>query len=144
MPKPKFKRADLKEGENLCDHCTARCCRYFALPVDAPTSRSDFEHMRWFLMHGRCALFVEEGQWYLMVYADCVNLLPNNMCGIYHERPEICRAYSTDSCEYDDDACYDKLFETAEQIQEYADAVLPPVPRKPALRPDALPVVVGM
>lgn len=143
MPRPNVKRADLKPGENLCDHCTAKCCRYYALPIDEPTSWGDFDHMRWFLMHGKAALFVEDEQWFLMVYADCQHLLPNNLCGIYHDRPQICRSYSTENCEYDDDACYDKFFETPEQIWEYAEAVLPPKPREPALRPNALPILNG-
>lgn len=141
MPKPAVKRSDVKPGENLCDFCTAKCCKYFALPIDAPTDWADFDHMRWFLMHGRCALFVEDAQWFLMVYADCRHLLPNNLCGVYHTRPQICRDYSTENCEYDDTATYDKFFETAEQIWEYAEAVMPPKERKPAMRVDALPVI---
>ncbi len=47
------------------------------------------------------------------------------MCGIYETRPQICRDYQTDNCEYDDDATYDQYFETPEQVVEYMDAVLP-------------------
>ena len=32
----KVSRDDLKSGEVLCDYCTAKCCRYFALPIDMP------------------------------------------------------------------------------------------------------------
>jgi Fe-S-cluster containining protein len=126
MPKPKVSRKDLKPGEVLCSYCTARCCRYFAFPVDEPTTWEDFDHMRWFMMHGRVAAFVEDGQWFLMVYADCKHILPDYRCGHYEDRPQICRSYTTDNCEYDDDALYDKFFETSEQIWEYAHAVLKP------------------
>jgi Fe-S-cluster containining protein len=68
------------------------------------------------MFHGRVALFVENETWYLMVFADCQHLQPDNRCGVYHERPGICRAYSTDNCEYDDDASYDKYFETADVV----------------------------
>ena len=37
----KPRREDLKEGEVLCEHCTAKCCRYFALPIEAPESYKD-------------------------------------------------------------------------------------------------------
>lgn len=146
MSKPRFKRENLKPGENLCDHCTAKCCRYFALPIDTPTDRDDFEHLRWYMLHGRVSLFVEDETWYLMVHSDCQALRDDNLCGIYEERPGICRKYSTDDCEYDDDAVYDRFFETPDQIWEYAQAVLPdefPLPTRSESPADVnLPVVM--
>lgn len=124
-PPRKFRKEDLKPGENLCEHCTAKCCRYFAFPIDEPKEREDFDHLRWYMLHGRVGVFVEDDTWYLLVHADCKHLQSNHMCGIYHTRPQICRDYSTDNCEYDDDATYDLFFETPEQIWEYAEAVLP-------------------
>jgi Fe-S-cluster containining protein len=44
------------------------------------------------------------------------------MCGIYETRPQICRDYSTDNCEFDEDAVYEMYFETAEQVAEYMEA----------------------
>ncbi len=124
--KKAFKRADLKPGEVLCSYCTAKCCRYYALPIDTPTTWEDFEHLRWFVMHGRTALFVDDGTWYLLVYGDCENLRDDYLCGIYETRPQICRDYSADNCEFDNDGCYDKYFESADQVWEYAEALLPP------------------
>ena len=125
MKKPKIKRKDLKSDEVLCDYCTAKCCRYFALPIDTPTSIEDYQHMRWYMMHGPVSIFVDDDTWYLMVHADCKHLGNDNLCQIYDTRPTICRSYTTDDCEYDDDGCYDKLFELPEQLWEYAEAVLP-------------------
>ena len=128
--KQKKKREDLKPGEVLCAYCTAKCCRYFAFPIDKPKSKKDFDYLRWFLLHGRVAIFVEDDTWYLMVFADCKHLQDDHRCGIYETRPQICRDYTTDDCEYEDDALYDKYFETPEQIGEYAEAMLPPVDRR--------------
>lgn len=133
-------REDLKPGEVLCEHCTAMCCRYFALPLETPTTWEDFDHMRWYIMHGKAAIFVDEGVWYLTVYGDCKHLQPNNMCGIYHTRPQICRDYSTDNCEYDNNGVYDQYFESPEQVWEYAEAVLPPRKKSKSGR-TALPIV---
>ena len=141
MPRPKFKRSELAPGANLCEYCTAKCCRYFALPIDTPTTWSDYDHMRWYMMHGNVSIFVEDDTWYLMVHADCKHLLDDNRCGIYDDRPSICRSYGTDECEYDDDACYDKLFESPEQMWEYAAAVLPPRQIRRANDPISLPVI---
>lgn len=118
-------REQLKPGESLCDYCTAKCCKYFALPIDTPETLKDFEYMRWFLLHDRAAVFTEDDTWYILVHTTCKHLLPNNRCGIYETRPLICREYTTDNCEYHDDWVYERYFETAEQVGEYTEAVLP-------------------
>lgn len=120
-----FRREDLKPGEVLCDHCTAKCCKYFALPMERPTNRKDFDFVRWFLLHERAAAFVEDGTWYLLVNTRCKHLQGDNRCGIYQTRPQICREYTTDDCEFDEDWVYEQYFESAEQIAEYMEAVLP-------------------
>jgi uncharacterized protein len=119
-------REEIPPGAVLCDHCTARCCRYFALPIDTPTTWQEYDYLRWFLMHERASLFVEDDSWYLLVHTPCKNLRPDNLCDIYHNRPKICRDYKTVKCEYEDDWVYDHYWETAEQVEEYAEAVLGP------------------
>lgn len=126
-----IKREDLPAGENLCQYCTAKCCRYYAFPITKPTTWKEFDFIRWYLLHGRASIFVDDGTWYIMVVADCNHLLPDNRCGIYETRPQICRDYTTDGCEYDNDGGYELLFESPEQIEEYAEAVLPPKKRAP-------------
>ena len=120
----KIRREELQEGESLCDHCTAKCCHYFALPIDQPTELKDFDYIRWYLLHALASVFVDDETWYLLVHTPCKHLQPDNRCGIYHTRPQICREYSTDNCEFDDDTTYEKYFETAEQVVEYAEATL--------------------
>ena len=124
-PRRKIRREELPAGDCLCDHCPAKCCKYLAAQIDTPSEREDFEFIRWYVMHENATVFVEEGSWYLLVYSQCKNLQPDNRCGIYHTRPQICRDYSTDNCEYEDDWVYDKYFETAEQVEEYVEAVMP-------------------
>jgi Fe-S-cluster containining protein len=140
-------REDLKDGENLCEYCTAKCCRYYAFPIDTPKKWKDFDYMRWYLLHGKASFFVDEGTWFIMVLADCKHLQADNGCGTYETRPQICREYTTKDCEYDNDSGYDQLFECPEQIEEYAEAILPPKKRSPWVRERAaglsLPVVSG-
>ena len=143
MPKTRVKRVDLKPGEVLCAYCTGRCCRYFALPIETPETWEDFDHIRWYMMHGDVSVFVDEETWYVMVLADCKHLKPDNYCGAYETRPQICRDYTTEDCEYDDDAAHDRLFETPEQVWEYAHAVLPVRPRRTLDDPISLPVISG-
>ncbi len=122
----RISRDQLKPGENLCDYCTARCCRYIALQIETPTDWNDFDTLRWFMYHERIGLFVDDGDWYLIVYNKCRHLQADHRCGVYEIRPQICRDYSTDNCEYDDTWVYDQFFETPEQLVEYAEAVLGP------------------
>jgi Fe-S-cluster containining protein len=139
--KIKLPREQLKPGEVLCDHCTAKCCRYFALPIETPKTRRDFDFIRWFLLHGRASVFTEDGTWYLLVHTACKHLQPDNRCGIYETRPAICREYSTNNCEYEDNWVYERYFETAEQIEEFADAVLQKSGNIRSRKPPLLPIV---
>lgn len=135
MPRFKVKRADLAPGEVLCQHCSALCCKYFSLPIDPPKTWEDFDNIRWYLSHGRCGIFVDDGTWYLVVFGDCQYLTTDNRCGIYYTRPLICREYTTDQCEYDNDFVFDKYFDQPEQVYEYAEAILPPRPPLPGDAP---------
>ncbi|MDG3006496.1 YkgJ family cysteine cluster protein [Paludisphaera mucosa] len=140
----KPRRDELKPGESLCDHCTGKCCRYFSAPIDGPTTWDDYDAIRWYLAHGQTMIYTHEETWYLLVSSKCQYLLDDHRCGIYHDRPKICRDYTTEACEYDDDWSFEKLFETPEQIWEYAEALLPPRKKpaaKPAPAPDLLPIV---
>lgn len=139
----KPKRDEIPADSCLCDFCTAKCCRYFALPIDTPTEWADFEFIRWYLLHRQASVFTEDGDWYLMVHTDCKHLLSDNRCGIYETRPQICRDYSTENCEYEDDWTYERYFETPEQIYEYAEAILPPRRGRGirSRKPDLLPIV---
>ena len=121
LPKPR--REDLRPGECLCDHCTAKCCRYFALPIDTPESREEYDYIRWYLLHQQASIFVDDGTWYLLIHTPCRHLQPNNLCGIYDSRPQICREYTTENCEYDDSWTYQQYFETPEQFNEYCEAI---------------------
>ncbi len=145
LVKPKMRREDLPAGDVLCNHCSAKCCKYFALPIEQPTTRDDWEFIRWFLLHDAATLFREDDDWYLLVHTQCKHLQADNRCGIYFTRPQVCREYSTDECEYEDDWLYEQYLETAEQAAEYAEAILPRK-RGQSIRspkPPMLPVLMG-
>ena len=122
--KPFYK--DLAAGDCLCNYCGAKCCKYFALPIEVPDDWSDFEFMRWYLLHERATVFVEDDSWYLLVHNRCTRLGEDNRCTEYETRPDICRDYTADVCEYEDEWVYDHYFESPEQVEEYAEAVLGP------------------
>ena len=123
-PRAKPRREAIPKDKVLCEYCPAKCCRYFALPIEEPEDYADFEFMRWFLLHERATVFREGQQWYLLVHTVCRHLREDNLCGIYETRPQICRDYTTDNCEYEDDWTYDFYLETPEQVVEYCEATL--------------------
>lgn len=127
-PAIKPRREEIPADHNLCDYCSAKCCKYFALPIEEPANRRDFDFIRWYLLHDRASVFVDEEEWYLLVHTTCKHLQADQRCGIYETRPQICRDYTTKNCEYEDDWVYDKYFETPEQIAEYCDAMFAPEP----------------
>lgn len=136
-------REQVPPDKHLCEYCTAKCCKYFALPIDTPDCWKDFDYLRWYLLHAQASVFCEGETWYLMVHTTCKHLQTDGRCGIYDTRPEICREYSTKDCEFEDDWIYDRYFETPEQIEEYAEAVLPPRPGRTLRSPEPplLPIV---
>ena len=142
IPK-KIRREDLPPGECLCSYCTAKCCRYFALGLDKPEDHGDWEFIRWFLLHDAASVFMEDGTWYLLVQTRCQHLLADNRCGIYETRPTICREYSTENCEYEDEYLYERYLETGDQVAEYMEVVLPQKRRESirSAKPKLLPVI---
>lgn len=104
----------------LCEHCTAVCCRYIALPIETPTERSDFDDIRWYLLHEGVQVFVEDGDWYIYVATQCRHLQGDYRCGIYERRPNICRKYTTDNCDYHSgDYGWEHHFTCPEHLDEY-------------------------
>lgn len=106
----------------LCDQCSALCCRYFVLEIDKPETRRQYDDVRWYLVHENTFVFIEKKKWYLGIYSRCKHLQDDNRCGIYHKRPQICRDYSTENCDYHGgEYDWSVLFSSAEQLEKYAE-----------------------
>ena len=115
----------------LCEHCTGHCCRYIALPIETPTERSDFDDIRWYLLHEGINVFIEEGEWYINIPTNCRHLQPDYRCGIYETRPRICREYSADNCDYHSgDYGWEEHFTCPEHLDEYMREYLSAARRK--------------
>jgi Fe-S-cluster containining protein len=107
----------------VCEHCTAVCCRYIALPLDTPETRGDFDDIRWYLLHENVSVFVEDGDWYIAFQASCRHLLLDHRCGIYRARPRICRQYSAADCDYHSgDYNWQEHFTRPEHLDAYVRA----------------------
>lgn len=106
---------------NKCDFCTALCCRYITQEIDTPRKKEDFDVLLWQISHQGVHIFKDCNGWYLLVYTACSHLLPDNRCGIYEVRPQICREHSTEGCEKDVsiDAGCELYFDSYEALDNY-------------------------
>lgn len=85
-----------------CGRCTAICCNYVSTEIDPPTKARDYDQLRWYLMHPGVRVYVEDstGNWFIQFMSRCRNLQPDNLCGIYETRPQICRDLQPTECEF--------------------------------------------
>ncbi len=91
--------------ENKCGFCTnSKCCTYLTQQIPTPRSKQDFDHMLWQISHQNVQVYKDEDGWFLLVNNKCLQLQPDGRCGIYETRPQVCREYSNDYCEFDSSA----------------------------------------
>lgn len=107
-----------QKPKSTCSKCNARCCKYFALEIDRPESRNDFENIRWYISHEKTSVFIERGKWFLNVKNRCRYLDVDNRCTVYENRPAICRRLDTNGCEYHDTPPIREI-KTPKQLEAY-------------------------
>ncbi len=94
-----------KEFAPPCDDCGGRCCQYTAIEIDKPTSKTDYDNIRWYLSHKNVHIFIDhDRKWHVEFRSPCENLGSDNRCLIYDIRPHICRNHGNleEECEYFD------------------------------------------
>ena len=69
------KKKKKKAKKILCDKCNGLCCRYFALPIETPEDKEDYDDIRWYLCHEDITVFVEDKDWYVNIKNKCTHLL---------------------------------------------------------------------
>lgn len=103
-----------------CSKCSALCCKYFALEIDRPETRNDFENIRWYISHEKTSVFIQGGKWFLNVKNRCRHLDGDNRCAVYENRPAICRRLDANGCEYHDRNGVREI-RTQKQLEAYLD-----------------------
>jgi Fe-S-cluster containining protein len=97
-----------------------------ALEIDKPTTKAEYDNIRWYLLHRDVEVFIEDdGTWNLKFQSECTKLGKDGRCGIYKERPQICRSYPpTDrECEFEgNDPYYKVRFTSVEEFEKYMDS----------------------
>lgn len=105
MNKPDFTKIEINaefDSTEKCDLCTnSTCCTYVTQQIDTPKSKYDFEILLWQVSHKGVGAYKDEDGWFVMYDAPCTHLELDGRCGIYDDRPTICRTHKNDFCEYD-------------------------------------------
>ena len=108
--------------ENKCGFCTnSRCCTYITEELVTPRSMTDFDHLLWQLSHEGINAYKDEDGWFLLINNTCTHLLADGRCGIYADRPVICREYTNDFCEFDESSVegFDQYFDGYDALLKY-------------------------
>lgn len=84
-----------------CLTACSLCCRYVAVPIDAPRGKQSIDQARWMVSHKDVWLTVDiAGGWFVQFLSTCENLdVETNRCGIYADRFDICRRHEVTDCE---------------------------------------------
>lgn len=99
--KPKVKIT----SENKCSFCKGTiCCGYITSEIDKPKTKHDFDHLLWQMAHTNIQAYKDEDGWFIVANNRCQFVQDDGRCGIYETRPQVCRDYSNDYCEYDEPA----------------------------------------
>ena len=85
-----------------CQACGGKCCRYVAVEIDEPETKTDFDDILWYVAHRKVSVFIEDGGWYINFDTKCRYLTRDNRCAIYDHKPNICTEHSDDECEESD------------------------------------------
>ena len=106
-----------------CGGCNGICCRHIALEIDRPTTKREYDHIRWYLLHEGVSVFVEEGNhWYVQFSTPCIALDDRARCSAYSDRPRICRDYAVNECVRHLEELAPVLdFQTADQFVQWLD-----------------------
>jgi len=111
------------DADNKCSLCTnSLCCNYFTQKIETPRSKYDFDCLLWQISHQDINIYKDGKEWYLLVRNKCEHLIePGGLCNIYERRPDICREYKNDFCEYDQpvDEGYELYFNNYKELRAY-------------------------
>jgi len=108
--------------ETKCGFChNSKCCTYVTQHIDTPKTKEEFDFLLWQLSHQNVQAYKDEDGWFLLFNSRCQHLQSDGGCGIYETRPQICRDYDNDYCEYDEPAekNFEMFFDSYETLEKY-------------------------
>jgi uncharacterized protein len=101
-----------------CTEC-AKCCTYVAVEIEAPTTVRTVTDVLWYLYHEQVSVYVDgDGEWAVVFETRCRHLTSHRLCGIYPQRPHVCRTFDNKTCEVNSEG-EGRTFWSAEDFLEW-------------------------
>jgi Fe-S-cluster containining protein len=75
------------------------CCSYVTVEIDGPDDLDSATQILWHLYHEGVSIYVDDDEWLVQFETRCQHLRDDFKCGIYEQRPPICRNFDERSCE---------------------------------------------
>ncbi|MFC1669453.1 YkgJ family cysteine cluster protein [Spirochaetota bacterium] len=104
-----------------CQKCGSKCCKYIAIEIDKPGTKTEYDYIRWYLFHRDMNVFVDhDKKWHVEFKTPCEQLDRDGKCMVYDTRPKICRTHGNDDeeCEYYDSP-YHLYFSDVTEYEKY-------------------------
>ncbi len=115
FPKKKLSKA---EKEAICMKCPALCCHDLAMAIKRPSTSDEIQELKWRLHFENMDIIIRKHRWYHLIRGKCMYLGDDNLCTIYEQRSETCRAHNPPDCERFAHF-YDHIIRTPEELDDY-------------------------
>lgn len=116
-----------------CFECKGYCCRYVTVDIPKPDDWTDFDEIRWFILHKEVVVYQaeDEDNWRIEFRTPCTYLdEQTHRCQQYDKRPDVCKEYITDECgkheELTSEGCI-VYMETEEDLRKYLEREHPEI-----------------
>ena len=82
-----------------CTSC-AKCCTYVGVGINPPRNLRYATDVLWYLYHENVSVHRDgNGEWMVIFESRCKQLRHDLLCGVYEQRPVVCRDFDNTSCE---------------------------------------------
>jgi Fe-S-cluster containining protein len=83
-----------------CNQCS-RCCSWLSIEIH-PEYHNNADIRRWVNLHHVVTHIGEEGRVFADIPIPCSALTEDGRCGIYEDRPQVCRVWPTSQADLED------------------------------------------
>jgi Fe-S-cluster containining protein len=82
-----------------CTEC-GKCCTYVSVGINEPNNLRNASDILWYLYHEQVSVYRDgDGEWSVVFETRCRHLQGDLLCGVYVDRPIICRDFDNVTCE---------------------------------------------
>ena len=109
--------------DKTCEECKQECCRSVIVEVDEPTTKGDWEDIKWQVAHKNVKVIRDNEQaWCIEFLTDCNHLAEDGKCKIYEKRPAMCRNHSSETCVINGEGeYYEVILGSIEDVEKYLE-----------------------